>query len=35
LFTTVYLKLDGRWQMIAHQVSNVGEKWCLLTGSQE
>jgi ketosteroid isomerase-like protein len=26
LFTTVYLKLDGRWQMIAHQVSNVGEK---------
>jgi hypothetical protein len=26
LFTTVYMKLDGRWQMIAHQVSNVGEK---------
>jgi hypothetical protein len=26
LFTTVYMRLDGRWQMIAHQVSNVGEK---------
>jgi uncharacterized protein DUF4440 len=26
LFTTVYMKLDGRWQMVAHQVSNVDEK---------
>jgi len=26
LFTTVYMKLDGRWQMVAHQVSNVEEK---------
>jgi hypothetical protein len=26
LFTTVYMKLDGKWQMIAHQVSDVVEK---------
>lgn len=26
LFTTVYMKLDGRWQMVAHQVSNIEEK---------
>jgi hypothetical protein len=26
LFTTVYMKLDGRWQMVAHQVSDVVEK---------
>ena len=26
LFTTVYMKLDGRWQMVAHQVSDLVEK---------
>jgi hypothetical protein len=26
LFTTVYMKLDGRWQLVAHQVSDVVEK---------
>ena len=26
LFMTVYMNLDGRWQMVAHQVSDVVEK---------
>lgn len=26
LFTTVYMKLGDRWQMVAHQVSDVKEK---------
>jgi ketosteroid isomerase-like protein len=26
LFTTVYMKLNGQWQMVAHQVSDVVEK---------
>lgn len=24
LFTTVYVKMDGRWQMVQHQVSDLG-----------
>jgi ketosteroid isomerase-like protein len=26
LFTTVYMKLDGRWQLVAHQVSELATK---------
>lgn len=26
-FTNVYIKLDGRWQLVFHQATTIGEPW--------